>query len=60
MCILTYKTITGDVPQYLTDDIVPASTSAFGARSNIRNSLDVPRTVNRTEGLAFREAAPRL
>jgi len=60
MCILTYKTVTGDVPSYLTNMIVSASTSAYRMRSNLRNSLEVPRTFNQTGDLAFSVAAPRL
>jgi len=60
MCILTYKTVTGDASPYLTHMIVPASTSAYRMRSNMRNSLHVPRTLNRTGDLAFSVAAPRL
>jgi len=61
MCILTYKTVTGDVPSYLMNMIVvSASTSAYRMRSNMRNSLDVPRTLNRTGDLACSVAAPRL
>jgi len=40
--------------------IVFASTSAYRMRSNMRNSLDVPRTLNHTGDLAFSVAAPRL
>ena len=40
--------------------IVTASTSAYRMRSNIRNSLNVPRTLNRTGDLAFSAAGPRL
>jgi len=40
MCILTYKTVTGDAPSYLTNMIVSASTSAYGMRSNMRRSQD--------------------
>jgi len=57
MCILTYKTVTGNAPLYLTNTIVPASTSAYRMRSNMRNSLDV---LDQTEDLAFSVAAPRL
>jgi len=60
MSILTYKTVTGDAPSYLTKMLVSASTSAYRMRSNMRNSLDVPRTLNRTGNLAFSVAAPRL
>jgi len=60
MCILTYETVTGDAPPYLMNMIVPASTLGYRMRSNIRNSLDVPRTLNRTGDLAFNVAAPRL
>jgi len=60
MCILAYKTVTGDGPSYLTNMIVSASTSAYRMRSNMRNSLDVSRTLNRTGDLAFSVAAPRL
>ena len=58
ICILTYKTVTGDAPSYLTNMIVPASTSAYRMRSNMRNFLDVPRTLRRTG--TFTVAAPRL
>jgi len=60
MCILTYKPVTGDASSYLTNMIVSASTAAYRMRSNMRNSLDVPRTLNRTGDLAFSVAAPRL
>jgi len=60
MCILTYKTVTGDAPSYLMNMIVPASTSAYRMGSNMKNSLDVPRTLNRTGDLAFSVVAPRL
>jgi len=60
MCLLTYKTVTGDGPSYPMNMIVSASTSAYRMRSNMRNSLDVPRTLNRTGDLAFSVAAPRL
>ena len=60
MCILTYKTVTGDAPSYLTNMIVSASTSVYRMRSNMRNSLDIPRTLNRTGDLAFSVTAPRL
>ena len=60
MCILTYKTVTGDAPSYLTNMIASASTSAYRMRSNMRNSLDVPRTLNRTGDLAFSVTAPRF
>jgi len=48
MCILTYKTATGDAPPY------------HRMRLNMRNSLDVTKTLNRTGDLAFSVAAPRL
>jgi len=61
MCILTYKTAIGDTPSYnLTNMIVPATTSGFRVRSNMRISLDVPKTLSRTGDLAFIVAAPRL
>jgi len=60
MCIVTYKTVVGDLASYLTKMIVSASTSAYRMRSNMRNSLDVPRTLNQTGDLAFSVAAPRL
>ena len=60
MCILTYKTVTGDAPSYPMDMFVSASTSAYRMRLNMRNSFDVPRTLNRTGDLAFSVAAPRL
>ena len=60
MCILTYKTVTGDAPSYLMNMTVSASTSAYRMRSNMRNSLDILRTLNRTGDLAFSVAAPRL
>jgi len=60
MCTLTYKTVTGDAASYLMNMIVSASTLAYRMRSNMRNSLDVPRTLNRTGDLAFSVAAPRL
>jgi len=61
MCILTYnKAVTEDAPQCLTDMIAPVSTLAYRMRSNMKNSLDVPRTLNRTGDLAFSIAAPRL
>ena len=40
--------------------IVPTSTSAYRIRSNMRNTLDAPRTLNRTGDLAFSVASPRL
>ena len=58
--MLTYKTVTGDAHQYLTDMIVSASTSAYRTKLNMKNSLDVPRTLNRTGDLAFSVAVPRL
>ena len=45
MCILTYKTATGDAPLYLMNMIVSALTSANRMRSNMRNSLEVHRTL---------------
>jgi len=58
--ILTYKTVTGDTPSYLMNMIVPASTTAYKMRSNMKNTLDVPRTLNRTGDLALSVAAPRI
>ena len=60
MCILTDKTVTGGASTYLMNMIVPASTPAYRMRSNMRNSLDVPRTLNQAGDLAFSVAAPRL
>ena len=48
MCILTYKTVTEDTLEYLTNMIASASASAYRMRSDMRNSLDVPRTLNWT------------
>jgi len=60
MCILAYKTVTGYAPSYLMNMIVSALTSAYRMRSNMINSLDVPRTLNQTGDLAFNVAAPRF
>jgi len=60
MCMLTCKTITGDAPLYLINMIVPASTTAYKMRTNMRNSPDVPRTLYQTGDLAFSVAAGRL
>jgi len=43
--------VTENAPQYLM--IVPASTSAYRTRQNMRNSLDVSRILNRTGDLVF-------
>jgi len=58
---LYYKTSSpGDAPLYLTNMVVSASTSAYRMRSNMRNFLDVPRTLNQTGDLVFSVAASRL
>ena len=62
MCILTYKTVSGDLPQYMKDMILPATTTAYNTRSSstMRGHFPVPRTLNRTGDLAFSVIAPGL
>ena len=60
LCVLTYKTISGDLPSYMSEMILPATTPAYCTRSTLRRSLHVPRTLNRTGDLAFSVVAPNL